>query len=366
MGKKSLKMDHIKEYQNFVNEQTGDPNKRFEIIDAIKNTDPGKLLQRILGTTPEGSTGKYTDFDKMFHPVKTGRVYIKGSFGGSPRIYFNNGRWCQESESSGHVYGQGCADTLEGILQFCILRYVLTNLERGINKEVITQWINSNWDVLYKMNSLKDILDAYKKETGMENMIIDQNVIPTLPNYKKYEKLFNFSWNGYSLTMDMNPFKLDDIKLGGIESSRFPVDIKLSNKKKYSAKSTGQRFDVTVEIGTDNLEDLDRGFLKGIRYAVKKWYELAGKRSGANAINLEISKQMVLSAIDEDDTHADQHLYSYFIGLYKKEPTVFGRALNVLKGIKPGMAKAITQELGEKPIEDLRKGSSLLGRFGMD
>ena len=98
MGKKSLKMDHIKEYQNFVNEQTGDPNKRFEILDAIKNTEPGKLLQRILGTTPEGSTGKYTDFDKMFHPVKTGRVYIKGSSGGSPRIYFNDGRWCQASD----------------------------------------------------------------------------------------------------------------------------------------------------------------------------------------------------------------------------------------------------------------------------
>jgi len=358
-------MNHIKKFQNFVNEQTGYPNGRFEIIDAIKNTEPGKLLQRFLGTTPEGSTGKYTDFDKMFQPVKTGRVYIGGSFGGKPRIYYNNGRWCQESEASGRVYGQGCADTLEGILQFSVLRYVLTNLERGINKEVITQWINSNWDLLYKMNSLKDILDAYKKGSGMENMITDKNVIPDLSNYKKYEKFFNFSWNGYSLTMDMNPFKLDDIKLGGNESSMFPVSIKLSNKKKYSAKSAGPRWEVTVEIGADNLDEIDRGFLKGIRYAIKKWYELALKRSGANEVNLQISKQMVLSATDEDDTQANQHLYSYFIGLYKKEPTVFGRALNVLKEINPGMAKAITQELGEKPIEDLRKGSSLLGRFGM-
>jgi hypothetical protein len=217
------------------------------------------------------------------------------------------------------------------------------------------------------MNSLKDILDTYKKESGMENMITDQNVIPDLPNYKKYEKLFSFSWNGYSLTMDMNPFKLDDIKLGGIESSKFPVDIKLSNKKKYSAKSTGQRFDVAVEIGTDNLEDLDRVFLKGIRYAVKKWYELAGKRSGSNAINLEISKQMILSAIDEDDTHADQHLYSYFVGLHKKEPLVFSRSMKVLKEIKPGLAKAISNDLGgESAIDDLRKASSMLGRFGIE
>ena len=360
-------MEHLKEYRSYINEQTGDPNKRFEIIDAIKNTEPGKLLQRILGTTPEGSTGKYTDFDKMFHPVKTGRVYIKGSFGGSPRIYFNNGRWCQESEASGHVYGQGCADTLEGILQFSILRYVLTNLERGINKEAITQWINSNWDLLYKMNSLKDILDAYKKETGMENMIIDQNVIHTLSNYKKYEKLFNFSWDGYSLKMDMNPFKLDDIKLGGIENSMYPVNIKLSNKKKYAAKNpTGFRWDVTVEIGADNLEEIDRGFLKGIRYAVKKWYELAGKRSGSNTINLEISKQMVLSAIDEADTQADQHLYSYFMDLHKKEPIIFSRSLKVLKEIKPGIAKAISKDLGDKNVEDLGKVSSMLGRFGIE
>lgn len=367
MGKIGFNLKPISNYRNFINEQMGEDaaNKRFEILEAIEKTEPGKLLQRILGVTPSGSTGKFTDFDQMFKPVKTGRVYIKGRYPGSPRIYYNNGKWCQESEASGHVYGQGCADTLEGILQFSVLRYIFSNLERGIKREEITQWINSNWDMLYKMSSVDEILLAYKQSTGMENMIVDPSVIPTLPNYKKYEKIFEFKWDKYSLSVEMNPFGIDDVKLGGIDKTKFPVGIKLSNKPKYAAKSTGQRWDVTIEIGTDSLETLDKKFLQGIRYAINKWYSLAEKRHGANEVNLEIAKQMTLSLIDGDN-QADQHLFSYFMGLYKKNPIMFARALNALKTINPGMVNALKKELGETEVEDLRKGSSLLGRFGMD
>lgn len=98
LGLKEFNMYHIQKCQNFINKETGDPNKRFEIIDAIRDTNTGKLLQRILGVNPALQN---RSFEHIFKPVKTGRVYIGGNYGGNPRIYYNNGRWCQESEASG-------------------------------------------------------------------------------------------------------------------------------------------------------------------------------------------------------------------------------------------------------------------------
>jgi hypothetical protein len=356
LGLKEFNMYHIQKYQNFINEETGDPNKRFEIIDAIRDTDTGKLLQRILGVNP---TLQNRTFDHIFKPVKTGRVYIGGNYGGKPRIYYNNGRWCQESESSGHIYGQGCAGTLEGIIQFSVIRYVLTNLERGINKDDITRWINSNWNILYNLSSVKEILDSYKKETGMEAMITDLSIIPSLPNYKKYEKFLGFTWNGYSLMIDMNPFKIDGVNMYNVD--KYPVSIKLSNKKKYSASSTGRKWDVTVDIGAETLEELDRRFLQGLKYSIKKWYELASKRSGANVDNLEISKILIFSMIEGNGN--DDYLYNAFIDLYNTNPLRFSSVVDLLKDTNPGVWNRLSLSLGDKGIENIKKGSSVLNRY---
>jgi len=92
------------------------------ILDAIQNTPQGKLLQRLLSVTPVG-TGTYKDFDKVFQPVRTGRVYINGSYGGKTRIQKEGNSWCQSSESSGTIYGKECFSNVEDVVRYSSFRY---------------------------------------------------------------------------------------------------------------------------------------------------------------------------------------------------------------------------------------------------
>jgi hypothetical protein len=363
-------MGHLKLFEEFVNlrrsawdiSESTDPQSRFEIIDAIKNTDAGKLLQRILKVKPEGS-GTYLDFDKVFTPVKTGRVYIGAGYGGKTRIYKNYGTWWQESEASGNIYNSGKSDTLEGIIKYCVIRYVETSLERGIDKKDIVEWMKNNWSLLYTLSSVQEILAEYKMSKGMDTMIMDASVIPTLSNYKNFKDLLKFNPeiypNNIRLHFDIDPFNL------GFDKKRythFVINFKLTNKNKYSA-TKGNYGDFVITIGASSMEDLNDKFLKGLKYGVNKYYD-AIDPNGDNP-DSQVSRKIVMSLLGDKKNDPD-FTYNYFIKLHSEEPMIFSKAFNILKTVDPVVSDLISKEIGEKDIDDLRKGSSLLGKFGIE
>ena len=349
-------MGHLKLFEEFVNirrsswdiSEASDPSRINEILDAIKNTDIGKLLQRLLKVEPVG-TGTYFDFDRVFQPVKTGRVYIKGSYGAKTRIYYDDksNKWVQESEASGKIYGASYVDTLEDILKFSVTRLVSLNVELGIDKKDLAEWMNSNWPTLYTLSSIREILDEYKKGTGKPLMITDYSVIPSLPSYKQYGPFFNFNLSGRYINIDLNPLKIDDENMTGI------IEIKLTNRKGYSLKFVRGSLS-SLEIGVDSLEELDKKFLQGVTSYIKKIYE----GSGYNPIICEAYLKMLEGNIEA--------LRKVFLDLYKTEPLRFSKYLKSLQSYDANLAKSISQEIGEEDTEDLRKGSSLLGKFGIE
>ena len=351
-------MEYLKLFEEFISmrksawdiSEASDPSKINEILDAIQNTDTGKLLQRLLKVEPVG-TGTYLDFDKVFKPVKTGRVYINGAYGAKTRIYYDSesNKWVQESEASGRIYGVSYVNTLEEILKFSVIRLVTLNVELGIDKKELADWMSNNWPILYTLSSISEILYEFKKSTGKPLMITDPALIPTLPSYKKYEAFFEFEMSSDSLKINLDPLNLS------MEGSRGMLQFKLTNKKKYSFKPS-YGASASLEIGVDNMEDLNKKFLQGLRSYFKRFYEILKYDPVTSGIYL----QMV------GGEGNNELLKKSFLDLYKTEPMMFSKYLTALKSYDADLAKSISQEIGEEDVEDLRKGSSLLGKFGIE
>ena len=180
-------------------------------------------------------------------------------------------------------------------------------------------------------------------------MITDPALIPTLPSYKKYEAFFEFEMSSDSLKINLDPLNLS------MEGSRGMLQFKLTNKKKYSFKPS-YGASASLEIGVDNMEDLNKKFLQGLRSYFKRFYEILKYDPVTSGIYL----QMVGGEVN------NELLKKSFIDLYKTEPMMFSKYLTALKSYDADLAKSISQEIGEEDVEDLRKGSSLLGKFGIE
>ena len=133
------------------------------------------------------------------------------------------------------------------------------------------------------------------------------------------------------------------------------LQFKLTNKKKYSLKP-GYGPSASLEIGVDNMEDLNKKFLQGLRSYFKRFYEILKY----DPVTSDIYLQMV------NGEGNNELLKKSFLDLYKTEPLMFSKYLKSLQSYDANLAKSISQEIGEEDVEDLRKGSSLLGKFGIE
>jgi hypothetical protein len=350
-------MNHLKNYLSFIKESfTSDPSRIQEFLDGVSTLDAGKLLQRILKVNPT-PIGNYLDFDKVFRSVKTGRIYIGASYGAKTRIYYDNKnlKWRQESEASGGIYGKGESNTLEGIIKFCVTRFVTLNLELGIDKKQISNWMDSNWNLLYTLSSVKEIIDEFKKSTGGPIMITDPNVILNLPSYKMLDKLFiiqSSPWGptALSLSINLNPLEFEN------EKFIRPFQVRLTNKKGYSYDSN---FD-GVKIGADSIEDLDKKFIKGVKSFVDKMYE----KSSPFYSNTQRYKNTTLSLLG-GYTQNDQSIEDHIIDLSKSKPLTFSKIMNLLQNKTPTLFQSISQKTGQDFTNNLLDIGGMLRGWGI-
>lgn len=348
-------MKHLTDFSKYMIKESLDSSEINPIIYTIKNTDAGKLLQRLLGV----GTKEYLDFDYVFQEVKTGRVYIK-SYGGSPRIYRENNKWCFRQEASGNVYGEACYEELEDLIKYAVRRYVVKSIERGISKDDIDKWMDNNWDLLYTFSSYKEILDEYKKSTGI-SMITDRSVLKTLDSFKKLNEIYKISISDYtSVGISLNPWDFES----PVIPDRSEFDLFLSNRETYSRNFDNLRGRCKIVLGTSDIDVLDKKFSQSIEYFIDKKYDHKIKKNFDPKVYqyLLLGKMLCLYPFRKgDDT-----IYDFAIKLYHEYPIEFSIPFKAIENCSPDIAQRLEDEIGKENLRGVVKGSSLLRKFGLD
>lgn len=352
-------MKHLLEYKSYLNE-SDEYNKGVMIIDYLKNSEDGKFLQMLI------SNGALRDFDSLFKLVRTGRVYIKGSYSGNTKFYTSGDRWCQISESAGNIYGQACFNTIEELVKHSATRYVLLRKERGFSEEDLERWIRTNWtDVIKKLNA-KEVIDAYKESKGLSSMISDRLIIKDLPVFKEYEEIFFPSWipvHG-DIKIDIDPFAIYYPSKGYAGTQ---LGLKFTNKAGYSAKSflygSG-----TVTIGTSSMDQLDQYLRRALIYVLNKKYDHLIKeeyKSNPRIDMLVAAKELYLGMISSGNKGQENNLLLSLRKIKNENPLALGKVLNALRNYNPGVVDKFEEEFGKKETEATSKGSSILNRIGI-
>lgn len=355
-------MKHLLEFKSYLNESE-DPSAGPVIMDYIMNSEDGKFLQTLV------ANGRSLPIEDLFKPVKTGRVYIKGAYAGSTRLYKYNNQWCQLSESSGNTYGYGAFNTLEELIKYSITRFILLRKERGLKNEDLEKWIKSNWSKVIKMNNTKEIINDYKNNSGLSSMITDHDVLNTLPTYKEFEGVF---FNGgkiyeYSdIRINADPFNLYD-RIDGI-SFETNLNVRLTNKEGYSAKEEMNRNRVLISMGASSIDKLDDFFRKALIYTINKKYDHLIKREYSNnpTIDLLVSVRDVYISISSNGVIGDvDKLLLALRKIKDQNPLALGKLLKSLRKSNPKTVARFEEEFGKEEAEAITKGSSILNRFGI-
>jgi hypothetical protein len=357
-------MKHLLEYKSYLNE-SDEYNKGVMIIDYLKNSEDGKFLQLLI------SNGTLRDFDSLFKLVRTGRVYIKGSYAGNTKFYTDGDRWCQISESSGNTYGQACFNTIEELVKYSATRYVLIRRERGLNEDDLERWIRSNWtDVVKKLNA-KEVLDAYKESKGLSSMITDYSNIGNLPIVNEYRGIFfpqNLQHFG-TVPLNVDPFNIYYTEEDYISVN---MNVKLTNKQGYSSKEELSRNRTEISMGTSDVDQLDQYVRKGLIYTLSKKYDNLIKREYArNPVKREYTdilvaaKELYLGMLTQGNKGQENNMLLSLRKIKDKNPLALGKVLRELVKYNPEAVDKFEEEFGKEETEALTKGSSILNRLGI-
>lgn len=355
-------MKHLLEYKSYLNE-SDEYNKGVMIIDYLKKSEDGKFLQMLI------SNGVLRDFDSLFKLVRTGRVYIKGSYAGNTKFYTVGDRWCQISESSGNTYGQACFNTIEELVKYSATRYVLIRRERGLNEEDLERWIRSNWTEVIKKLNAKEVLDAYKQDVGLGSMITNYNVLVNLPIANEYREIFFQTNSQYIGLVNVDPF---NIYYKGDEAY-VRMLVKLTNKKGYSAKENIiSRGETEISIGTSDMDQLDQYLRRGLIYTLSKKYDNLIKREYArNPVNREYTdilvaaKELYLGMLTPGNKGQENNMLVSLRKIKDKNPLALGKVLKELVKYNPEVVAKFEEEFGKEETKAISKGSSILNRFGI-
>jgi hypothetical protein len=354
-------MKHLLEFKSYLNESE-DPSAGPIIMDYIKNSEDGKFLQTLV------ANGRSLPIEDLFKPVKTGRVYIKGAYAGSTRLYKYNNQWCQVSESSGNTYGYGSFDTLEELIKYSITRFILLRKERGLKDDDLERWIKSNWSKVIKMNNTKEIINDYKNHSGLSSMITDHDVLNTLPSYKEFQDVF---FNGgkiyeYSdIKINADPFNLCD-QIGGLSFET--LNVRLTNKEGYSAKEEMHRNKALISIGTSSMEKLDQFFRKGLIYIINKKYDRLIRRENEFSPTTDLlvpARDLYIAILSNGAVGDVEKLMLALRKLKDENPLALGKVLKHLRKSNPKTVDKFGSEFGNEETEAITKGSSILNRFGI-
>ena len=340
-------------------------NKGVMIIDYLKNSEDGKFLQLLI------SNGTLRDFDSLFKLVRTGRVYIKGSYAGNTKFYTDGDRWCQISESSGNTYGQACFNTIEELVKYSATRYVLIRRERGLNEDDLERWIRSNWtDVVKKLNA-KEVLDAYKESKGLSSMITDYSNIGNLPIVNEYRGIFfpqNLQHFG-TVPLNVDPFNIYYTEEDYISVN---MNVKLTNKQGYSSKEELSRNRTEISMGTSDVDQLDQYVRKGLIYTLSKKYDNLIKREYArNPVKREYTdilvaaKELYLGMLTQGNKGQENNMLLSLRKIKDKNPLALGKVLRELVKYNPEVVAKFEEEFGKEETKAISKGSSILNRFGI-
>jgi hypothetical protein len=354
-------MKHILEFKSYINESE-DPSGGPVIMDYIRNSEDGKFLQTLV------ANGRSLPIEDLFKAVKTGRVYIKGAYAGSTRLYKYNNQWCQISESSGNTYGYGCFDTLEELIKYSITRFILLRKERGLREGDLERWIKSNWDKVIKMNNAKEIIGEYKSNSELSSMITDPEVLNTLPTYKEFQDVFFNGGKIYEYTDSI--INADPFNLYGMDGFNFESKfrVKLTNKEGYSAKQKMSWNPVEISIGTSSIEKLDELFRKGLIYAVNKKYESLLKRENSYAPTTDLlvpARDLYIAILSNGAIGDVEKLLIALRKLKEENPLALGKIVKYLRKSNPKTLARFEEEFGSEEAKDIEKGSSILNRFGI-
>ena len=355
-------MKHLLEFKSYLNESE-DPSAGPIIMDYIRNSEDGKFLQTLV------ANGRSLPIEDLFKPVKTGRVYIKGSYAGNTRLYKYNNQWCQISESSGNSYGYGAFNTLEELIKYSITRFILLRKERGLNEGDLERWIKSNWNKVIKMNNAKEIIGEYKSNSGLSSMITDHDVLNTLPTYKEFEGVFFTGGKIYEysdIKINADPFNLCD-QIAGI-SFEPNLNIRLTNKEGYSAKDEMNRNRAIISIGTSSMEKLDEFFRKALIYVVNKKYDGLIRRENSYAPTTDLlvpARDLYIAILSNGAIGDVEKLLIALRKLKEENPLALGKIVKYLRKSNPKTLARFEEEFGSEEAKDIEKGSSILNRFGI-
>jgi hypothetical protein len=253
---------------------------------------------------------------------------------------------------------------MEDVVKYSIARFITLRKERGLNDELIIEWLVSNWASVIKMNTAEEVIDAYKAAKGFSSMITDSSIIGNLPTLNEYKGIFfqeNIKFFD-SIKVNVDPFNIYYAE----NSVSVSMKIKLSNKQGYSGKEEIlQRNKAEISMGASDMGQLDQYFRKGLIYVLTKKYDYLIRREGVNNPSIDTlvaARDIYLGLLTSTGNNSE--IVKTLEKIRESIPLAMGKVLKALRKYHPDVVAEFEGLFGAGEIKALEKGASIINRFG--